>query len=157
MEKKNTTRTTGFWVIMVMGIISLAMLLIGQLPSFINYDFSVSIGMQEPANVIGAMGVAVNKGIALSDTLIILPLLLIGLAGLWKRKPWGLFAMAGIMTYMAYWPMVCLFWFVFAKGLPDFHFTNFISYIIICSFFTLYALWALWYLYKKRKILVKEP
>jgi hypothetical protein len=141
-------RTTGFWVIQAMGIVFLLMFLIGQFPAIFNYDFSVSIGMQEGADKIGEMGVAVNRGIAAADSLIILPLLIFGLTGLWKRKSWGLFSMIGYMAYMAHWPMFCLFWYLFAKELPEFTFTNYILYTILLSFFTLYSIWALWYLYK---------
>lgn len=98
----NTKRTTGFWVIMFMGIIYLLMFLIGQFPAFINYDFPVSIGLQESVEQIGKMGVAVNKGIAVADSIIVIPLLLLGLTGLWKRKYWGLFSMFGTMAYIAH-------------------------------------------------------
>ncbi len=67
----------------------LVILLIGQMMLFINYEFTVSIGLQESVDVIGEMGVAVNKGFGVGDTIIYMPLLIIGLVGLWYRKKWG--------------------------------------------------------------------
>lgn len=73
----NNKRTAGFWVIMIVGMLLLAVLVFGQAMSFINYDFAVSMGLQESREVIGGMGVAVNKGFGVGDTIIYLPLLLL--------------------------------------------------------------------------------
>jgi len=142
---------------MILGMLFSVMILLGQTMSFINYDFTVSIGLQESRDVVGEMGVAINKGFGLSDTIIYLPLLVIGLVGLWLRKKWGLFAMVGALGITAYWPMVCLFFLLFARGSPGFNFTNFTSYTILLTAFTVYGLWGLWYLYKNhRKILATD-
>ena len=124
--------------------------------SFINYEFTVSIGLQESVEVVGEMGVAVNKGFGVGDTIVYIPLLVIGLVGLWIRKKWGIYAMVGALGITAYWPMVAIFLLLFAKGAPGFYFTNFTSYSILLTAFTFYGLWGLWYLYKNREILVKE-
>ena len=149
-------RTIGFWVLMIFGIFLFVILLVGQTMSFINYDFTVSIGLQESRDMIGEMGVAINKGFGVGDTIIYLPILVIGLVGLWFRKMWGVFAMASALGITAYWPMVSIFLLLFAKGSPGFNFTNFTSYGVLLTAFTLYGLWGLWYLYKNRKILAKE-
>ena len=151
----NNKRTAGFWVIMIVGMLLLAVLVFGQAMSFINYDFAVSMGLQESREVIGGMGVAVNKGFGVGDTIIYLPLLLLGLIGLWSRTMWGVFAMAGALAITAYWPMVALFLLLFARGTPDFHFTSYTSYTLILTLFTLYGLWGLLYLYKNRKQLAR--
>jgi len=153
MTKK---RTIGFWVLIIFGIFLFVMLLAGQTMSFINYNFTVSIGLQESVDVVGEMGVAVNKGFGVGDTIIYIPLLVIGLVGLWIRKKWGIYAMVGALGITAYWPMVAIFLLLFARGSPGFNFTNFTSYSILLTAFTLYGLWGLWYLYKNRKILAKE-
>ena len=149
-------RPIGFWVLMILGILSSVMFLVGQTMSFINYDFTVSIGLQESKDIVGEMGVAINKGFGVGDTIIYLPLLVIGIVGLWLRKMWGLFAMAGALGVTAYWPMVCIFYLLFAKDSPGFSFTNFTSYTILLTAFTVYGLWGLWYIYKNREILAKE-
>ncbi len=146
-------RTIGFWILMIFGILILVILFIGQMMSFINYEFTVSIGLQESEDVIGEMGVAVNKGFGVGDTIIYIPLLVIGLLGLWIRKEWGVFAMMSALGITAYWPMVSLFLLLFAKGLPGFNFTNFISYSIILIAISIYGIWGLWYLFTKRDVL----
>ena len=35
----------GFWILMVIGILVLLMLFLGQMMSFINYEFTVSLGL----------------------------------------------------------------------------------------------------------------
>ncbi len=149
-------RTIGFWIIMIVGALLLLMLILGQTMSFINYDFAVSIGLQESKEIVGEMGVAVNKGFGVGDTIIYIPLLVFGLTGLWLKKMWGVFAMASALAITAYWPMVCIFFLLFAKGTVGFNFTNFISYTIMLTLITLYGLWGLWYLCTHRKVLANE-
>lgn len=149
-------RPIGIWFLMIIGMINLVMLFIGQMMAFINYDFTVSIGLQEPSNVVGAMGVAVNKGFGVGDTIIYIPLLIIGLFGLWFYKSWGIYVMLGALGITAYWPMVNLFILLFAKGTPGFYFSDYISYTILLTFITVYGLWGMWYLYKNRKTLSIE-
>lgn len=149
-------RLPGFWILMIIGMIILVMLFIGQMMSFINYDFTVSIGLQEPENVVGEMGVAVNKGFGVGDTLIYIPLLIIGLLGLWFKKPWGIYSMLSALGITAYWPMISLFILLFAKGTPGFNFSDYTSYTILLTSITIYGVWGLWYIYKNRKILSIE-
>ena len=146
-------REIGFWVLTIPGILILLMLIFGQMISFIDYDFTVTLGLQESANIIGEFGVASNKAFGVGDTVIYLPLLILGLLGLWQKKTWGIFTMVGALAITAYWPMVNLFFVYFAKGLPGFNFTDFITYTIVLSLISIYGLWGMWYIYQKRKIL----
>jgi hypothetical protein len=152
----NNKRTAGYWVLMILGVLLLIMLLLGQTMSFIDYDFAVSLGLQESKDVIGETGAAMNKGFGVGDTMIYAPFLLIGLLGLGLRKTWGVFAMAGAMGITAYWPIVSLFMLIFARGTPGFNFTSFASYTVILLLVTIYGLWGFCYLCRKRSVLVKE-
>ena len=149
-------RLKGFWFLMIVGIFILLVLFAGQMMSFINYDFTVSIGLQEPADIIGEMGVAVNKGFGAGDTIIYIPLLTLGLLGLWLKKEWGIYAMISALGITAYWPITSLFILLFAEGIPGFHFNDYVSYTILLSLITLYGLWGIWYIYKNRRILTTE-
>jgi len=124
------------------------MLIFGQMMSFINYDFTVTYGLQESKDVVGDMGVAFNKAFGVGDTLIYLPLLLLGLIGLWRRKKWGVWTMGGALAITAYWPVVNIFFLFFASGLPGFYFTDYMSYTVILSLIMIYGIWGIWYLYK---------
>ena len=149
-------RTNGFWVVMISGIMIIVVLLLGQTMSFIDYEFTVSLGLQESVDQVGVIGVAVNKAFGVGDTIIYIPLLIIGLLGLWQKKVWGIFVMGGAYAITAYWPMVCLFIILFAESSPYFNYVNFTSIVVFLISFTIYGIWGLWYLYKKRKILVLE-
>lgn len=138
----------GFCVLIIGGSLLAFMLILGQAMSLIHYDFVVSMGLQEPKEIVSEMGVAVNKGFALSDTVIYLPLLLAGLIGLCFKKTWGLLAMSGALAITAYWPIAALSILFFAKGSPGFCFSNYISYTILLITVSLYGIWGLWYLYK---------
>jgi hypothetical protein len=152
-----TKRTIGFWILVIIGILYFFVIgIMGQVMTVINYDFVASIGMQESVDVIGEMGVAVERGLGVGDMTIHLPLLAIGIVGLWLRKPWGLFTMAGALAIMAYWPIGYIFYIAFAKGSPGFNVTDITSYIIMLPPFTVYGLWGFWYLYKNRKVLTSE-
>ncbi len=149
-------KTVGFWFLMIIGMLLLLMLLIGQMMSFINYEFTVSLGLQESVDVVGERGVALNKGFGVGDTIIYIPLMVIGLLGLWQKKRWGVYAMVGALGITAYWPMVCLFIILYSKNVPGFNFTNYLSYSILLTAITLYGLWGLWYLYNRRDDLVSK-
>lgn len=146
-------RPRGFWVISTLSVLLLIILFVGQTMSFIDYDFTVSLGLQESYEMVGALGIAINKGFGVGDTIIYIPLALIGLAGLCLKRMWGVFAMTGAMGITAYWPMVSLFFLRFAKGSPGFNFTSFTNYTIMLVLISAYGVWGLWYLYTRRKVL----
>ncbi|MFA5010792.1 MAG: hypothetical protein WC644_02455 [Ignavibacteria bacterium] len=156
MKNLNKNKLPGFWILIITGLLLLASLILGQMMSFINYDFPVSLGLQEPVNVVGETAVAVNKAFGLGDTIIYIPLLVFGLIGLWLKKEWGVYSMLCALGITAYWPMVSLFFFFFAKGTPGFYFSNYFSYTILLIVFTAYGLWGIWYIYKNRKLLYKD-
>jgi hypothetical protein len=149
----DTKRTPGFWIIIIVGLLVMLMLLTGQVMAFIDYEFAESVGLQEPEADITAMGVASNKGFGVGDTLIYLPMLVLGLVGLWNRKMWGVFLMVGAMAITAYWPMANLFLLFFARDVPGFGFDDFATYTILLTGITLFGLWSVWYLYSRRKVL----
>ncbi len=145
-------RTNGFWILMIPGILILLMLIFGQMMSFINYEFTVSIGLQESVDVFGDFGVAMNKAFGVADTIIYLPLLVFGLLGLWKKRSWGVSALIGALAITAYWPLVYIFFVIYADGLPGFNFTDFTSFIIVLIVISAYGLWGFLYLNKNRKL-----
>jgi hypothetical protein len=50
------------WVIMVITMLWLIFIFMGQVMSYIDYDFTVSLGLQESRNAVTDIGVAMNKG-----------------------------------------------------------------------------------------------
>ena len=84
----------------------------------INYDFAVSIGLQQPVNEITEIGVALNKGFGFGDTVFYIPLFVDGIIGLLKRTSLGFFAMFGALDVSVHWPIDSLSTVIFAKGTP---------------------------------------
>jgi hypothetical protein len=149
-------RTTGFWILIGIGILLNVMYLLGQTMAIINYDFAVSIELQEPLADITAVGVALNKGFGFGDTFFYMPLFVVGIIGLLKRSALGVYTMFGAMAVTVYWPIVGLSTVFYAKGSPGWHFTDYISYSILLSLIAFYGLWGSWFLYRKREELVHE-
>lgn len=129
------------------------MLLLGQTGALINYEFAVTLGLQEPALQVTAVGVVMNQGFAVADTLVYLPLLMVGVIGLWLHKAWGLFAMIAAFAITVYWPLACLFMLFYSKNIPGFAFDKYLSYTILLLSISFLGLLSLRYLYKKRHIL----
>ncbi len=149
-------RNSGLWVMIAIGILLNLIYVMGQTMALISYDFAVSIGLQEPLNEITEVGVALNKGFGFGDTFFYIPLFIVGIIGLIKKSPIGLYAMFGAMAVTVYWPMVALSTLYFAKGAPEWHFKDYTSYTILLSLIGVYGLWGLWFLYKNRKTLVDD-
>jgi hypothetical protein len=85
LMKASTNRTSGFWFLIGLGVLLNIVYLLGQTMAIINYDFAVSIDLQEPANEITEIGVALNKGFGFGDTVFYIPLFVVGIIGLLKR------------------------------------------------------------------------
>ena len=153
--KKRAHKGSGFWILIAIGILLNIMYLMGQTMAIINYDFAVSIGLQEPLNEITEIGVALNKGFGFGDTFFYIPLFIVGIVGLFRKSTFGLYAMLGAMAITVYWPMVCLSTLFFAKGAQGWYFTDYVSYTVLLSFIALYGIWGIWFLYRRRFSLVK--
>ena len=160
MNKENQNivtkkRTEGFWFLIGFGIVLNVLYLLGQTMAIVNYDFAVSLDLQEPHTEITDIGVALNKGFGFGDTVFYIPLFIIGIFGLLKRSAYGLYVMFGAMAITVYWPIVCLSTLFFAKGSSGWYFTDYTSYSIVLSLISLYGIWGFWLLYKNRFTMVK--
>lgn len=120
MSTPSTARTAGFWLLMAWALFLLIMVLAGQTMALIDYELTVSMGLQEPAGQVTAVGVAMNKGYGVADTLIYAPFLAGGLLGLPLRRRWGVLSMFAAAAITAYWPVAALSTVLFAKGAPGF-------------------------------------
>lgn len=148
MEQK---RVSGFWILISIGFLLNILFLLGQTMAIIDYDFAVSLGLQETVDEVTAVGVALNKGFGFADTVFYIPLFLIGLIGTLKRKTFGKYTLVGALAITVYWPIVNLSTLFFAKGISGFHFTDFVSFSILLSLIILYGLWGIYFLIYKSK------
>ena len=139
-----------FWILISTSIIILTLLLIGQTYSLINYEMAVTLGLQESVQEVGEIGIVWAKGFAFADTFVYIPLLLLGIIGLLKRKKWGLYAMFGSCAISVYWPIVHLFAIYKGKDVITLNHEKYVFFPIILSLILLYGLWGMWYLYKNK-------
>lgn len=149
-----TNRTFAFWFLIGVGTILNIMYLIGQTMAIINYDFTVSMDLQEPVTEITEVGVALNKGFGLGDTFIYMPLFIAGIIGLIRRSTVGFYMMIGAMGITIYWPVVSLATLYYAKSAAGWRFNDYTSYTIVLSLITLYGIWGFWYLINNREVLL---
>jgi uncharacterized membrane protein YqaE (UPF0057 family) len=154
-DKMNRNTKIKFWILIVVAILLTIIYFFGQTMAVINYELTVYLELQEPAEEITEVGVALNKGFGIGDTIVYIPLLILGIIGMIKRKFWGLFSMAGALSITIYWPVVCLATLLFSENTPGFTFTDYTSYSIILSLISVYGFWGMIFLYKNRKEIIK--
>ena len=152
----NKNIRTRFWFLIAVTSALTFLYLLGQTMAFIYYDFTVMIGLQEPAEEVTEIGVAFNKGFGVGDTVVYLPLLIAGIIGMIRRKQWGLFSMAAALSITIYWPIVCLATLFFAKGSPGFNFSDYTSYSILLLIISLFGMWGLRFVYQNRTALTEN-
>jgi len=139
-------RDIGFWVIQGAGWFLFCYLVIAQaIPAF-DYELGVSMGTQEPASQISEVGVAFWYGFALADMLIYIPMLALGLLGLWMGMAWGRLLLAAAFGITLYWPIVCLAAVVVAREAPGWNLTDELAYWIVLPPIALWGAWGLSYL-----------
>ena len=147
MTKK---RGIGFWVLILMAIFLNTWYLVGQTMCIFNYDFTVSIGLQDSEHAVTAVGVAFNKGFGIGDTIFYIPLFIIGIIGLIKRTTLGIYSMFSALAITVYWPIVCLGAVYMARDANGWNLTQYTEYTIVLSIISLYGLWGMWYVFSNR-------
>lgn len=145
----DTYKDKSFWILISIALVLVIMFLAGQTLGIFNYNLAVSIGMQESENEIGKIGIAFAKGFGFADTVIYIPLFLIGIIGLFKNKRWGKYSMFGALAITVYWPLVHLYAIFIDKISITLHPEKYIYYPMILSFIIIYGLWGMRYLYTK--------
>ena len=147
------TRTLQLRFLITVATLLTLMFLLGQTMAVINYDFTVSLGLQESQDAVTEIGVAANKGFGVGDTVVYIPLFVLGIAGMIKRRYWGFFCMCGALAITVYWPVVCLTLLYYAKGAPGFTFSAYAEYTVLLSAITAYGIWGLVFIYRNRTAL----
>jgi len=139
-------RCLAFWLIIIFMSLSVALLLLGQTMAIFNYDFAVSLGMQEDVKEISEFGVQINRAFGVSDTLIYIPVIAVSIIGLILKKKWSLFTSAAAMGITLYWTTTAAFIFLFLEGVPGYSFIPGIKYWITITLYIIFGLWGLVYL-----------
>lgn len=151
----DTNRPVSFWVLMVFLVVSLLLLLIGQTMAVFNYEFAVSLGLQEDVEQVSEFGVEINRAFGVSDTLIYIPLIILSIVGLILKKRWALISTAAVMGITAYWATTALFIFWFLVGVPGYTFVPGIEYWMVVSMYIAFGVWGVCYLMIRGEKLIR--
>jgi len=152
---KQKKRPMAFWVVIIVMSLSVILLLLGQTMAVFNYEFVVSLGMQEDVNEISEFGVQLNRAFGAGDTLIYIPLIVLSIIGLSLKKRWALFISAAVMGVSLYWTTIAVFLFWFLESVPNYSFIPGTEYWIFIAFYLIFGLWGLWYLVYRGESLVR--
>ncbi len=143
-------RPFGFWIVIGFGMLLLVFLLLGQSLAVLDFDLVVAMGLQETIGEIGKVGIAFAKGFALADTIVYVPLLLLGIVGLLKNKKWGYPAMMISLGITVYWPVVHLYAIYIEREAINLDPQKYFTFPITLTILMIYGLFGMWYLYRNQ-------
>jgi hypothetical protein len=140
----------GVKVIVGFHVFNLLIWSIGQTGALISYDTVAAWGLQDPRALVDPVIVQVSEGVALADTIIMLPLFLVAAIGLVRKSSYGVVASWLVFGITLYWPVV--FWSsqsFYARGNTQ-HVPTSPGTVILPAALMLIAGWASWYLWRNR-------
>jgi hypothetical protein len=149
-SRNTVKRSFGFWALISIGAVLNIMFIAGQTMSLIDHDLTVALGLQESVEELSEVGIAFARGFAFGDTVFYIPLFVIGMIGLLKRKSWGVFFMFGALAITVYWPAVHLFAIYSGRSSMNLSADKYVSYSVLLPLIIFYGLWGMWFLYKNR-------
>ena len=132
-------------------ILNLLMFVVGQGGAVVAYDTVAEWGLQEARETVDPFIVVINRGIGLADVIIGVPLFLLAIVGLWRRRIMGCVASWMVFGISLYWTTVAWAkqYFYIEASIKCEPFD--IGTHIVLAFVFLFSLWGSWYLYKKRQ------
>ncbi len=136
-------RGPAFWALQIPGWLLLIYLIYAQGITAFGYDLGVSMGTQEPVEIVTEVGVAFWYGFAFGDLVTYIPILLVGLIGHLSAKRWGRIWMAAALGITIYWPIVCLATVVDARGAPGWNLPDEAPYWIVLLLIAAWGAWGL--------------
>jgi hypothetical protein len=143
----------GFKIIIGFHLFNIILWTIGQGGAVISYDTVAKWGLQDSREMIDPVIVEVNRGIGLTDIIIMIPLFIIAVVGLWRFKFYGAVASWLALGITLYWPVV--FWssqYLYGQSGIKYQ-PTLLSTSVFLSMLLIISLWAVWYLLKNYKLL----
>ena len=149
--RETTKIPLGIKIIIGFHLFNILLWTIGQGGAVISYDTIAQWGLQDSRELINPVIVEVNRAIGLADMIIMIPLFLIAVIGLWRQKFYGAVFSWLALGITLYWPTVffCSQYFYGQAGIK--YQPTQISAIVILSMILIFTLWASWYLAKNYK------
>ena len=141
-------RGFAFWAVQGPGWLLLIYLIYAQGITAFSYNLGVTMGTQEPVEMVTEVGSAYWYGFALGDLLTYIPILLIGLIGHLRGTAWGRTMLAAALGITVYWPVVSLAALVDARDAAGWAISNETPYWIVCLLIAAWGAWGLWLIIK---------
>ena len=139
-------RPIAFWGLCVFLVLGTALLLIGQTTAVFAYDVAVEMGLQESVEDVTEYGVEVNRAFGAGDTIVYIPLMLLALIGLARRRRWAIPVTAAVMGISMYWTVTVASMFGFLPGVAGYELTPGPEYWVFLGVFAGVGLWGIMYL-----------
>lgn len=140
----------GVVFLIVFHLFNLVIWFFGQTLAFFSYDLVATWGLQEPRALLDPAIVEVNRAIGLTDTLIMLPMFVVAVFGLFAMRFYGAVASWTVLGCSLYWPVI--YWTMqsqYAAG-GIMHAPTTLVNIVVPGAIWLIAAWGIWYLYRQR-------
>lgn len=142
----------GIKIIIFFFLLSVILWTFGQGGAVVAYDTVASWGFQDLRENLDPALVEMNKGIGLSDFIIQIPLFIIAIIGLWKKKMWGAVTSWIVLGINIYWPIVAFANQCFFTQGGIKHQAMDIGVIVLLCAIVIFSKWSCWYLFKHREV-----
>ena len=152
MDKQKKV-SLGIMFIIGFHILNIVMWTIGQGGSVIAYDTIAEMGLVDSRDTIDPFIVVVNKGIGFADFLIGVPLFILAVIGMWRKRFWGALFSWMVFGIGFYWTSVAWSkqYFYLEASVKCQPFDLGTHFMLIFVF--LFSLWGSWFLYKNKESL----
>lgn len=138
-------RPLAFWGLCVFLVLGALVVLLGQTSAVFAYDFAVGLGLQESVDQVSEYGVEVNRAFGLGDTVVYIPLMVVALAGLIRRRRWALTVTAAVMGISVYWAATVWAMMVMLRGVSGYELVAGPEYWVFLGVFIAVGVWGILY------------
>lgn len=136
--------------------VSFVLWFFGQSVAVVAYDTVAGWGLQDQRSLVAPVIVEVNRAIALTDTIVMLPLFAVAAIGLWRKRFYGAVASWLVFGMTLYWPVMA--WasqgFYAQSGIA--HQPVTLAHVLVPGIAWLVACWGSWYLYRYRSLFTSD-
>jgi uncharacterized protein (TIGR03382 family) len=142
------------WIILGFLGLSVLLMLAGQTMAVIDYELAARLGLQERIEDVGAYGMQVNRAFGAADTFVYIPLMLLSMVGLLRRRRWSLLTTAAVAGISAYWSTTILFMLLFLPDTPGYSYAPGVEIWGFVCVYAIFGLWVLGYLLVRGEALI---
>jgi len=142
----------GIRAIVAFHLLNLLLWSVGQTGALLDYDRIAEWGLQDARSLVDPVIVQVNQGIALADTIVMLPLFALAVVGILMKRFFGLVVSWLALGVTLYWPVVYWSSQSFYSQAGTLHVPVASATVIVPATFMVTGGWAAWYLARHRAL-----